>query len=240
MEKSKKQKINISTLPNGYSLKIDEQEYMYFNVMELLAGFMVHIGLQESDYMDKGDILTMLFQTMVGHEWEHTITSLNSRVKDLEDRLGRTISHLEQTAKTGDRIEPRINELDEAIKSLQDNLEKQKKENRQSLMDVRETSQTAKETAADFKKQSKELKANITTIDKYVNNVRKMCKDTEVHTKKVELLERRLENIFNAIEKNAEKSTEKSTGKKGGSRKKNDAVVLAEIEKQSEENPNII
>lgn len=235
MEKSKKQKINVSTLPNGYCLKIDEQEYMYFNVMELLAGFMCHIGLQKTDYMDKGDILTMLFQTMVGHEWEHTITSLNSRVKDLEDRLGRTISHLEQTAKTGDRIEPRINELDEAIKSLQDNLEKQKKENRQSLMDVRETSQTAKETAADFKRQSKELKANITIIDKYVNNVRKMCKDAEVHTNRVEILERRLENIFNTIE-NAEKNTEK----KGGSRKKNDAAVLAEIEKQSEENPNII
>lgn len=232
MEKSKKLKINVSTLPNGYCLKIDEQEYMYFNVMELLAGFMVHVGMQKTDYQDKGDILTMLFQTMVGHEWEHTITSLNSRVKDLEDRLGRTISHLEQTAKTGDLIEPRINKLDEAIKTLHENLEKQKKENRQSLMDVRESSQTAKETAAEFKKQSKELKANIATIDKYASNVRKICKDAEVHTKTVEILERRLENIFNTIENNAKKS--------GGSRKKNDAAVLAEIERQSKENPNII
>lgn len=232
MEKSKKLKINVSTLPNGYSLKIDEQEYMYFNIMELLAGFMCHVGLQKTDYMDKGDILTMLFQTMVGHEWEHTITSLNSRVKDLEDRLGRTISHLEQTAKTGDRMEPRINELDEAIKTLYENLEKQKKENRQSLMDVRESSQTAKETAVEFKKQSKELKSNIATIDKYATSVRKICKDAEVHTKTVEILERRLENIFNTIENNAKKS--------GGSRKKNDAAVLAEIERQSKENPNII
>ena len=232
MEKSKKTRINVSTLPNGYCLKIDEQEYMYFNVMELLAGFMVHVGMQKTDYKDKGDILTMLFQTMVGHEWEHTITSLNSRVQDLEDRLGRTINHLEQTAKTGDRMEPRINELDEAIKSLYENLEKQKKENRQSLMDVRESSQTAKETAAEFKKQSKELKSNIATIDKYASNVRKMCKDAETHTKTVEILERRLENIFNTIENNAKKS--------GGSRKKNDAAVLAEIERQSKENPNII
>ena len=232
MEKSKKTRINVSTLPNGYCLKIDEQEYMYFNVMELLAGFMVHVGMQKTDYKDKGDILTMLFQTMVGHEWEHTITSLNSRVQDLEDRLGRTINHLEQTAKTGDRMEPRINELDEAIKSLYENLEKQKKENRQSLMDVRESSQTAKETAAEFKKQSKELKSNIATIDKYATSVRKICKDAEVHTKTVEILERRLENIFNTIENNAKKS--------GGSRKKNDAAVLAEIERQSKENPNII
>ena len=232
MEKSKKTRINVSTLPNGYCLKIDEQEYMYFNVMELLAGFMVHVGMQKTDYQDKGDILTMLFQTMVGHEWEHTITSLNSRVQDLEDRLGRTINHLEQTAKTGDRMEPRINELNEAIKSLYENLEKQKKENRQSLMDVRESSQTAKETAAEFKKQSKELKANISTIDKYATSVRKMCKDAETHTKTVEILERRLENIFNTIEKHAKKG--------GGSRKKNDAAVLAELEKQSKENPNII
>ena len=232
MEKTKKQKINVSTLPNGYCLKIDEQEYMYFNAMELLAGFMVHIGLQKTDYADKSNILTMLFQTMVGQEWENTITSLNSRVKDLEDRLGRTINHLEQTAKTGDRMEPRINELNEAIKSLSENLEKQKKDNRQSLMDVRESSQTAKETAAEFKKESKELKANIATIEKYVNSVRKMSKDAEVHTKTVELLERRLENVFNTIEKSDKKST--------GSRKKNDAAVLAEIERQSKENPNII
>lgn len=232
MEKSKKQKINVSTLPNGYCLKIDEQEYMYFNVMELLAGFMVHIGMQKTEYMDKGDILTMLFQTMVGQEWEHTITSLNNRVKDLEDRFCHTINHLEQTAKAGDRMEPRINELGEAIKSLSENIEKQKKDNRQSLMDVRESSRTAKETAAEFKNQSKELRANIATIDKYANNVRKMCKDAETHTKTVELLERRLENIFNTIEKNAKKS--------GGSRKKNDAAVLAELEKQSKENPNII
>ena len=234
MEKSKKQKINVSTLPNGYCLKIDNQEYMYFNVMELLAGFMCHIGLQKTDYMDKGDILTMLFQTMVGHEWEHTITSLNSRVQDLEDRLGRTINHLEMTAKTGDRMEPRINELDEAIKTLYENLEKQKKENRQSLMDVRESSQTAKETAAEFKKQSKELKANIATIDKYATDVRKICKDAEVHTKTVEILERRLENLLNTIEKPVKKSG------CGGSRKKNDAAVLAEIERQSKDNPNII
>lgn len=234
MEKSKKLKISVSTLPNGYCLKIDEQEYMYFNVMELLAGFMCHVGLQKSDYQDKGDILTMLFQTMVGHEWENTITSLNSRVQDLEDRLGRTINHLEQTAKTGDRLEPRINELDEAIKTLYENLEKQKKENRQSLMDVRESSQTAKETAVEFKKQSKELKSNIATIDKYATSVRKMCKDAEVHTKTVEILERRLDNLLNTIEK----TTKKSGG--GGSRKKNDAAVLAEIERQSKENPNII
>lgn len=232
MEKSRKQKINVSTLSNGYCLKIDEQEYMYFNAMELLAGFMVHVGMQKTDYMDKGDILTMLFQTMVGQEWENTITSLNSRVRDLEDRLGRTINHLEQTAKTGDRMEPRINELNEAIKSLYENIEKQKKDNRQSLMDVRESSQTAKETAAEFKKESKELKANIATIDKYAKGVKKMIQDAETHTKTVELLERRLENLFNTIEKNAKKST--------GSRKKNDAAVLAEIERQSKENPNII
>jgi hypothetical protein len=59
-----------------------------------------------------------------------------------------------------------------------------------------------------------------------------MIQDAETHTKTVELLERRLENVFSAIEKNAKKS--------GGSRKKNDAAVLAEIERQSKENPNII
>ena len=196
MEKSKLPKISVSTLPNGYSLKIDGQDYLYFNMMELLAGFMVHVGLQDTDYMDKGNILTMLFQTMIGQEWEKNITSMRSRIKDMEDNLGRTIAHLEQTAKVGDRLEPRINELNETIRSLNENIEKQKAENRKALMDVRETSQTAKSTSAEFKKETKTMKECISKINKASDDIKKMKEQADKHLRTIELLERRLNNII--------------------------------------------
>lgn len=196
MEKSKLPKISVSTLPNGYSLKIDGQDYLYFNMMELLAGVMVHIGLQNTDYMDKGNILTMLFQTMIGQEWEKNITSMRSRIKDMEDNLGRTIAHLEHTAKVGDRLEPRINELNETIRSLNENIEKQKAENRKALMDVRETSQTAKSTSAEFKKETKTMKDCISKLNKASDDIKKMKEQADKHLRTIELLERRLNNII--------------------------------------------
>ena len=218
MEKSKLPKISVSTLPNGYSLKIAGQDYLYFNMMELLAGFMVHVGLKDTDYMDKGNILTMLFQTMIGQEWEKNITSMRSRIKDMEDNLGRTIAHLEQTAKVGDRLEPRINELNETIRSLNENIEKQKTENRKALMDVRETSQTAKSTSAEFKKETKTMKECISKINKASDDIKKMKEQADKHLRTVELLERRLNNIIPEPEK-----------KKGGGRSKKADTAVAKI-----------
>ena len=209
MAKSNLQKVSVSTLPNGYSLKVDGQEYMYFNMMDLLAGFMVHIGLQEADYMDKGNILTMLFQTMLGQEWEKNITAMRNRIKDMEEKLNKTLSHLEQTANTGDRLEPRIEELNEAVKKLQEEIDKQKAENRKALMDVRETAKTAKDTAAEFKKESKTLKDCIVKIEKGVDDVKQMKEMADKHMKTVELYERMLENVLPDDKKKKPSSKEK-------------------------------
>lgn len=242
MAKSNLQKVSVSTLPNGYSLKVDGHEYMYFNMMDLLAGFMVHIGLQDTDYMDKGNILTMLFQAMIGQEWEKNITAMRSRIKDMEEKLNKTLSHLEQTANTGDRMEPRINELNEAIKKLQDDIDKQKAENRKALMDVRETSSTAKTTALDFKRESKTLKDCIAKINKGVDDVKEMKEMADRHLKTVELYERRLGNI---IPEQPAKETKKDKGKKGdepsksgkttkkrGGRNKEADAAVAEVAKE--------
>ena len=237
MAKSNLQNVSVRTLPNGYSLKVDGQEYMYFNMMDLLAGFMVHIGLQETDYMEKGNILTMLFQTMIGKEWEKNITAMRNRIKEMEDKVGRTLSHLEQTAATGDRMEPRINELNEVIKKLQEDIDKQKAENRKALMDVRETAKTAKDTAAEFKKESKTLKDCIAKIEKGVDDVKQMKEMADKHLKTVELYERRLDNIIPeqpATKKETKKEPSKSrtsTKKRGGRNKEADAAV-AEVAKE--------
>ena len=262
MAKSNLQKVSVSTLPNGYSLKVDGQEYMYFNMMDLLAGFMVHIGLQETDYMDKGNILTMLFQTMIGQEWEKNITAMRNRIKDMEEKLNKTLSHLEQTAATGDRLEPKIEELNEAVKELDASIQKQKKDINRLLMDVREASTTAINTSRDFHKETKALKETVKKVEKAAEDIKSMKQMAEDHLKTVELYERRLENILPDDKKKRPSSNEryakkeivpsksddkhdgettgtvaKKTTKKrvGGRNKAADAAVQAEIEKQREE-----
>lgn len=240
MAKNNLERITLSTLPNGYQLKMGGKEYMYFNMMELLAGLMIHIGMQNPDYMDKGNILSMLFQVMIGREWEENVNSLRNRIRDMEDKLTKTISHLEQVASTGDRMEPRINEITEAIRTLSDNLEMQKAENRKALMDVRESAKTAKDTAKDFNEQSKELKKNVDAVNKCAKDIKEMREMAEKHLKTVELLENRMGNIVpetpktkpSKSKKEPSKSKKTATKSAGGRNKEADAAVAKIAEEQ--------
>ena len=262
MAKSELQKISVKTLPNGYELKVNGHDYMYFNPMDLLAGFMVHVGLQETDYMENGNILTMLFQTMIGKEWEKNIQAMRNRIKDMEDKVGRTLSHLEQTAATGDRLEPKIEDLNEQVKKLQNSIEKQKTDNNRALMDVRESSQTAIKTAKEFHMETKALKGVVEKVKKAAEDIKAMKQMADDHLQTVELYERRLGNILPDDKKKkpsskeryakkeivpsksddkpdgepsgmvAEKPKKKSTG---GRNKAADAVVEEEIQKQRED-----
>ena len=262
MAKSELQKISVKTLPNGYELKANGHEYMYFNIMDLLAGLMVHVGLQETDFMEKGNILTMLFQTMIGQEWEKNIAAMRNRIKDMEEKVTKTLSHLEQTAATGDRLEPKIEDLNEQVKKLQNSIEKQKTDNNRALMDVRESSQTAIKTAKEFHMETKALKGVVEKVKKAAEDIKAMKQMAEEHLKTVELYERRLENIIpddkkkkpSSKERYAKKeivpsksdekpdgetsgTTAKKTTKKsvGGRNKAADAAVQEEAEKQREE-----
>ncbi len=52
-------RITVQTLPNGYSLNFDgdrQKGYMYFNVDDLLKGFMIHIGLKMTEQLSMENI----------------------------------------------------------------------------------------------------------------------------------------------------------------------------------------
>lgn len=272
MAKEKLIKINVHNLPNGYSLTVGTQEYMYYNPMDLLAGFMVHVGLQQTEYMEKGNILTMLFQLLVGEQWEDNINAMYGRINDMDSRLTGTLNRLEKTAKIGDKLEPRVNEMDETISTLTESITKQKEENRKTLMDVRESVQIVKDAKSEYKKESAAYKENFKLFSASINDVRAMREEAEKHLKTIELLERRLIGMSgdagdfeindddegvtpSAKPAQSTKSTKsakstKSTktkkvtkAKKGEgnrtNRAKNDLAILAEIERQAKENPNL-
>lgn len=56
MAKKDLKKIKVSTLPNGYSLDVNDKRYMYYTLQELLEGFFVHVGLESIGFMDRESI----------------------------------------------------------------------------------------------------------------------------------------------------------------------------------------
>jgi hypothetical protein len=192
MAKEKLIKINVRNLPNGYALTVGTQEYMYYNPMDLLAGFMVHVGLQQTEYMEKGNILTMLFQLLVGEQWEDNVNAMYGKINDMDSRLTFTLNRLEKTAKIGDRLEPRVNAMDETISSLEDNIAKQKEDNRKTLMDVRESVQIVKDAKSEYKKESAAYKENFKLFSSSIKDVMAMREEAEKHLKTIKLLEQRL------------------------------------------------
>ena len=46
-------RVKVETAPNGYSLDVDGNGYMYFTLAELVDGFFTHVGLGIVDYCDE-------------------------------------------------------------------------------------------------------------------------------------------------------------------------------------------
>ena len=101
MKKVLKQ-ITVQTLPNGYALNFDGNEFMYFNEVDLLAGFLARVGSGQTKEMEKGDILNALFDIMLGQKYAQDVTKLNDVVMRLEAKYSERLTKLEKEIKVID------------------------------------------------------------------------------------------------------------------------------------------
>lgn len=81
--------ISIVTHPNGYGLTVNGVKYMYFNEADLLAGFIAHVGMQETKPMEKGTILSMILHMMLGQEYAESVDTLKNRITSMYDKLNK-------------------------------------------------------------------------------------------------------------------------------------------------------
>ena len=115
-------KVRVATMSNGYTLDLtiegQKQGYMYFNVEELLEGFMYHVGLLEvspygkaeirefldaaSKWQDNGLLLKELLQKT------EEITFLKEHETLLEEQLS-------QKRQQNERLKQRKRELEEKL-----------------------------------------------------------------------------------------------------------------------------
>ena len=79
--------VSINTVSNGYTLDLVKGEraqgYMYFNLMELLQGFMYHVGLQEPSPYVKTEISAFLQAVSKWQDNEMNVKELIRREEEI-------------------------------------------------------------------------------------------------------------------------------------------------------------
>lgn len=163
--------IKVQTLPNGYALTVNGEEFMYFDPVTLLAGFMAHVGLGNSREMEKGSILSVLMSAMMGTAYSDAVETLKQRVAMLSGRYESMIERMDDAVKYVNSahtqietmrktLEQQQNELlgyqQEFLKTKQNNEEIQKRQ--ETVMDMISNSSTLlkafNETAAQKNKKA--------------------------------------------------------------------------------------
>lgn len=127
MSKTVLTKIELRTLPNGYSLEYAGKKFMYFNELDLLAGFNARVGAGETAYLEKGDVLKAVFDMMLGEQYARDIEQLNKTVLALEmkyndsvAKLERELIKVEEANEKHEALRKKIKELTELTVKMKD------------------------------------------------------------------------------------------------------------------------
>ena len=52
--------IQVKTLPNGYSVDLEKENFMYYSPMALLEGLFVHVGMNREGALTKEEIKVLI------------------------------------------------------------------------------------------------------------------------------------------------------------------------------------
>ena len=75
--------IQVKTLPNGYSLDLEKENFMYYSPMALLEGLFVHVGMNREGAMTKEEIKVLIESVKNGG----IVTKLQAEVNVLNDTI---------------------------------------------------------------------------------------------------------------------------------------------------------
>ena len=211
-------KITIQTVPNGYSLTIDTSSFLYFNELDLLAGFMAHLGTEDSKPMERGSLLSTIFSLMIGEEYTKSVENLKTKVDMLTKQSDDAMKQLSLKLKKANEI---LTEFD-SIK--------------QSLSELTEDNKATKKLYEDAKKDNEKILGDI------ANNKTIIKAQQET----IKTLNNTLADIENRIKQQAEGEEETAEEEpsapsivvksRKGMRAKNDELIIQQIEQQEQNN----
>ncbi len=226
-------KIEVHTLPNGYSLDVDGTGYMYYHEIDLIAGFMARVGLSETNYMDRGSILSALMSAMIGDAYSDAVTTLKQRVGLLTTQYTTTIERMDKAIDYVTQAEKQIDSMLGRVKAL----EEQIKGTEQIHIDNKKIVEDTKVKLSSIEKKADKVMdslANSATIMRAMEEA-----NDEIQKKKANEGLKEPDKSGDADGKFAEPAADNKRKGKGGRNKAADAKIVKEIEKKAEKNPNI-
>ena len=224
MAKKNLPKIKVSTLPNGYALTVEDQEYMYFNEIDLLAGFMGHVGMREVDYADRGTILSSLMSAMLGETFTNAVATLKQRVSLLSGKYETTMAKMDDAIAYVNNAQKQIDSLKRDIQNLQDGFKAALNDNNKLKSDTASAFTMINEIQKKCDESQNEL-ANIMTVMK--------SKDEADEGQDVP------DKSGDANGQPAEPADDGQPKGKKVSRKDKNAKIIEAIEKKAKKNQNV-
>ena len=130
-EKKVFKKIVVMTHPNGYSLNIEGEEFMYYNELDLLLGFLSRVGTGNTNDMEKSDLINALFNMMLGQKYTQdvdklkmTVNRLEARYTDVTAKLQRELEKVKEANERHEKLTKRIEELTKLVDEMQQGYQK--------------------------------------------------------------------------------------------------------------------
>ena len=127
-------KIKIETLANGYALTVDDKEYMYFSVDDLIAGFFAHVAVGKNGYLDKdvvqGILIAAATWKTVGDALEANASLIasarkaNTEANIAERGQARANERADEAIKEADRLRRENTELRAKVYELEASIER--------------------------------------------------------------------------------------------------------------------
>ena len=244
MAKKELKKILLKNVPNGYALSVDGTECMYFNEVDMLAGFLTHVGLCETANMDRGTILSALFSAMMGEAYADQVTTLKQRVGLLSSQYNTTIERMDKAMEYVSQAEKTISGLMNRIEQIETQLKATEADHAKNKKVVDDTSNKLADIQARSNQVMNSL-ANTATILKGLEESAEGAK-TKKTSKKGDAGDEDGKQPSKSKGKEAAEAEDAEragsagkTKRKAGTRSRNDEAIMNAIKAKADKNPNI-
>jgi myosin heavy subunit len=162
----KRPKIEISTVKNGYTLDVDGKGYMYFNVGDLLAGILAHVGMGIKEPMEEKEILEVLFGALIGSEYAQKIANMRDNIIKLEGELHEKIERV-------NKVNSRLREYEEIAENLNDRIDRV----RADMREVENQNKEDKKLAAELTKAADSLQTKTNQLKEEIKTARQVLRE---------------------------------------------------------------
>lgn len=217
MAKKVFKKITVATLPNGYSLNIEGEEFMYFNELDLLLGFLSHVGTGNTNDMEKSDLINALFNMMLGQKYTQdvdklkmTVNRLEARYTDVTAKMQRELEKVKEANERHEKLTKRTEELTKLVDEMQQGYQK-------AYKPYDEYNKRISKLESQTTKMESHFNAATTEATTLLKSIRAMYEDLEKLVNKISSRgDMMIGRMINQVNKNAANMAEQQSGDEGG------------------------